>query len=384
MNTLRRHFQTTDWLLIIPILLVMGIGLITNFPMEGFSTDSLFFKQIIFTIIGTSILIFFSMNTYTTLKGPFISSILFLCSVAILGILLLFGQEINGAKSWFLLGPIALQPVEFVKIALIIVLARYFTSRHIHIHHIRHVLVSLTLAGIVFLLVFKQPDLGSSVILLTIWAGMIGISGVSKKHIIALLVCAIAGSLIAWQFIPQYQQERVLSFAAPLENLQSSGYTAYQSKIAIGSGRVFGKGIGAGTQSKLGFLPLYESDFVYSAFAEEWGFIGAIALLTLYTIIGWRLLHHATRGRTNFETLFAIGVFTFIFSHIVLHLGVNTGILPVTGITLPFMSYGGSHLIAECLAIAMVLGMAQLQISKSTMTTDYQQHTKNAHIAPMV
>ena len=364
MNTSLRHFQTVDWLLIIPILLVMGIGLITNFPMEGFSADSLFFKQLIFTIIGTGILLFFSMNTYTALKGPFVSPILFLSSIGVLGALLLFGQEINGAKSWFTFGSIALQPVEFVKIVLIIVLARYFTSRHIHIHHIRHVLVSLGLAGTMFLLVFKQPDLGSSVILLAIWAGMIGVSGVSKKHIIALLVCAIAGSLIAWQFMPQYQRERVLSFAAPLENLQSSGYTAYQSKIAIGSGEIFGKGIGAGTQSKLGFLPLYESDFVYSAFAEEWGFIGAIALLTLYTIIGWRLLYHATRGRTNFETLFAIGVCIFIFSHIVLHIGVNTGIFPVTGITLPFMSYGGSHLIAETLAIAMVLGMTRLQTGK--------------------
>lgn len=365
MNTLLKHFQTIDWLLIIPILLVMGIGLVTNFPMEGFSTNSLFFKQLIFTSIGTGILFFFSMYNYNILKGPFVSSILFLGGVGILGALLLFGQEINGAKSWFTIGPIALQPVEFVKIILIIVLARYFTSRHIHIHHIRHVLISLILSGIVFLLVLKQPDLGSSVILLTIWAGMIGISGVSKKHIIALLMCAIAGSLIAWQFMPQYQQERVLAFIAPLENLQSSGYTAYQSKIAIGSGRVFGKGIGAGTQSKLGFLPLYESDFVYSAFAEEWGFIGTIGLIILYAIIGWRLLYHAAHGRTNFETLFATGVFIFIFSHIVLHIGVNTGIFPVTGITLPFMSYGGSHLIAETIAIAMVLGMAQMQITKS-------------------
>ena len=182
-------------------------------------------------------------------------------------------------------------------------LARYFASRHIHIHHIRHVLISLGIAGTLFLLVFKQPDLGSSVIILAIWAGMIFVSGVSKKHIIALLVCAVAASFAVWQFMPHYQKDRVLSFIAPLENLQSSGYTAYQSKIAIGSGGVFGKGIGAGTQSKLGFLPLYESDFMYSAFAEEWGFVGTVLLIILYGIIGWRLLWHAAYGRTNFETL---------------------------------------------------------------------------------
>ena len=361
MNALVKHFQSIDWLLIVPIILVMSIGLITNFPMEGFTTDSLFFKQLLFSIIGVSVLLFFSTNTYTMLKGPFVSSILFLIGVGVLTALLLFAQEINGAKSWFVLGPVAIQPVEFVKIILIVVLARYFASRHIHIHHIRHVLISLILAVVVFLLVFKQPDLGSSVILLAIWAGMIFVSGVSKKHIVALLICAIGASLVAWQFMPQYQRERVLSFAAPLEDLQSSGYTAYQSKIAIGSGELFGKGIGAGTQSKLGFLPMYESDFVYSAFAEEWGFVGAILLFMLYAIIGWRLLWHAAYGRTNFETLFAIGVFIFIFAHIALHIGVTTGIFPVTGITLPFMSYGGSHLLAETLAIAMVLGMAKLQ-----------------------
>ncbi|MCY4576835.1 MAG: FtsW/RodA/SpoVE family cell cycle protein [Candidatus Kaiserbacteria bacterium] len=369
MGALAKHIRMVDWLLIVPILLVMSVGLVTNFPVEGFSSGSLFFKQLIFCGIGVGILFFFSMNTYTILKGPFVSSILFLVGVFLLVAVLLFGQEINGAKSWFLFGPIALQPVEFVKIILIVVLARYFASRHIHIHHIRHVLVSLVLAGTVFLLVFKQPDLGSSVILLAIWAGMIFVSGVSKKHIVVLLLCAVAGSLLAWQFMPDYQRQRVLSFAAPLENLQSSGYTAYQSKIAIGSGDLLGKGIGAGTQSKLGFLPLYESDFVYSAFAEEWGFVGVGLLFLLYAIIGWRLLWHAAYGRTNFETLFAIGVFVFLFSHIVLHVGVTTGIFPVTGITLPFMSYGGSHLIAETLAVAMVLGMSRLQVSGGLLSS---------------
>ena len=227
----------------VPIILIMSVGLITNFPAEGFSVGSLFFKQLVFSMIGVGIIIFFSIYTYSVLKGPFVSSLLFLCATLVLIALLVFAPEINGAKSWFIIGPIALQPVEFVKIVLIVVLARYFATRHIHIQHIRHVLMSLIMVGIPFLLVFKQPDLGSSVILIAIWAGMIFVSGVSKKHIIALLLCTVAGSLFAWQFMPDYQKERVLSFAAPLENLRSSGYTAYQSKIAIGSGEVFGKGL---------------------------------------------------------------------------------------------------------------------------------------------
>ena len=223
-------------------------------------------------------------------------------------------------------------------------------------------LISLIITGTLFLLVFKQPDLGSSVILIAIWAGMIFTSGVSKKHIIGLLLCATMAALLVWQFMPQYQRDRVTAFTAPLENLQTSGYTAYQSKVAIGSGRVFGRGIGEGTQSNLGFLPLSESDFVFSSFAEEWGLVGVIMLFLLYSVVGWRLLWYAAHGRTNFEILFAVGAFVFIFSHVLLHTGVNAGILPVTGITMPFMSYGGSHILAETLVIAMVLGMAQLRV----------------------
>lgn len=366
MKNILKQIQEIDWLLVTPVILIMVTGLITSFPAEGFSIESPFFKQAIFISIGICILFFGSINTHALVKGPFVSPILYIGAVTMLIALLLFAPEINGAKSWFVLGPIAMQPVEFVKIILIIVLAQYFATRHIHIHHIRHVVVSLALTAVLFLLVFKQPDLGSSIVLITIWAGMIFVSGVSKKHIVGLLICATIGSIAIWQFMPQYQRDRVRSFISPLENLQSSGYTAHQSKIAVGSGGMMGKGIGEGTQSKLGFLPLYESDFVFSAFAEEWGFIGTNILLLLYAIVGWRLLWHAAHGRTNFEALFAVGTFTLIFSHIVLHTGVNTGFLPVTGITMPFMSYGGSHIVAETLLIAMVLSMARLQSSGST------------------
>ncbi len=366
MNSLLKHLQTIDWLLVTPVILIMAIGLTTNFPLDGFSFDSLFFKQVIFVLLGIGIILFGSMNTYAVLKGPLVSLVLFLVSLVVLISLLLFAPEINGAHSWFIFfNVVAVQPVEFIKIFLIIILARYFATRHIHIRHLRHVAVSLGITLALFFLVFKQPDLGSSVIFLMIWGGMIFVSGVSKKHIAALILFAVLVAVIGWQFVPQYQQERVLAFISPLENLQSSGYTAHQSKIAIGSGELFGRGIGEGTQSKLGFLPLYESDFVFAAFAEEWGFAGVLVLFMLYIVIGWRLLIHAVQGRTNFEILCTIGVMVLIFSHVLLHIGVNSGIIPVTGITLPFMSYGGSHLLAEAIAIALVLGMAKMQFAGS-------------------
>ena len=365
MHAFLKHIHSLDWLLVVPVVLIMAAGLVTNIPVDGFSFDSLFFRQAVFVCIGIGIMLIFSMSTYTVLNGPFVSLFLFVLSVAVLAALLLFAPEINGARSWFSLGFVAVQPVEFVKIALIIILARYFAARHIRIQHIRHVAVSFGVTAVLFALVFLQPDLGSSAIVLAIWVGMIFVSGVSKRHTAGLLLFAALTVLVGWQFLPDYQRERVLTFTAPLENLQSSGYTAHQSKIAVGSGEVFGKGIGEGTQSKLGFLPLHESDFVFAAFAEEWGFLGVMALFTLFGIVGWRIFTHALRGRTNFEILFAVGVFVFIFSHVLLHVGVNVGIVPVTGITMPFMSYGGSHIIAESVVLALLLGMTRLQFAGS-------------------
>lgn len=359
MGTISEKARAIDWMLVVPIILIMAIGLITIFPIEGFS---LFFKQGLFVIAGIVVMLSGSLVNHGILKGPFVSLLLFLFGVVILVALLMFAPEINGAKSWFVLGPIAVQPVEIIKVILIIVLARYFATRHIHIRHIRHIMVSLALTGVFFFLVLKQPDLGSSVTLIAIWAGMLVISGVSKKHIAGLLALAVAVSAVGWQFMPQYQQDRVLAFITPLENLRSSGYTAHQAKIAIGSGGMFGKGIGEGTQSNLGFLPLHESDFIFAAFAEEWGFVGVVLLMLLYSVVGWRLLRNAMRSGTSFETLCIVGVFMLIFSHVLIHIGVNTGMIPVTGITLPFMSYGGSHMLVGSLAIAIVISMARKRI----------------------
>lgn len=359
MRALIRDIRRADWLLIAPVLLLMWCGLITNIPVGDIAVDSLVFKQVFFVILATGVILAGTAVDYLVLRGPLVPLILYLASVAALVALLLFAVEVNGAKSWFSVGPIAVQPVEMVKLVLILTLARFFVTRHTHL---RHVIISLFLTAILFFLVFVQPDLGSSVILIAIWVGIVFVSGVSKKHIIWLIVAATFSALVGWQFIPEYQKSRVLAFVTPLENLESTGYTTYQSKVAIGSGMLVGKGIGEGTQANMGFLPLYESDFVFAAFAEEWGFIGVVLLLLLYGVVGWRLLDHAVHGRTSFETLTIVGIFVFFFSHMVVHIGVNTGTLPVTGITLPFMSYGGSHLIAEALAIAIVVSMARRQL----------------------
>ena len=209
-----------------------------------------------------------------------------------------------------------------------------------------------------FLLVAIQPDFGSAIMFFLIWFGMVFVSGISKKHIIAVFLIGLVSTGIMWNFVfHEYQKQRILTFIHPLANIQGAGYNAFQATIAIGSGEWFGRGVGYGTQSRLNFLPEFQTDFIFAAFSEEWGFVGIILVFALYGVIFWRIARSAQRGASNFETLFALGVLFYFFAHFLLHVGINLGVLPVTGTTIPFMSYGGSHLLAEFLALGMLSGM---------------------------
>ncbi|MDD5318827.1 MAG: FtsW/RodA/SpoVE family cell cycle protein, partial [Candidatus Pacebacteria bacterium] len=203
-----------------------------------------------------------------------------------------------------------------------------------------------------------HPDFGSAITIFAIWLGMVLVSGISKKHIaIVFLVGAVAFAGL-WGFgFKQYQKDRILNFIHPLSNIQGTGYNAYQATVTVGSGQLIGKGIGYGTQSRLKFLPEYQTDFVFAAFAEEWGFIGVFILLILFGILIWRILANAVRGETNFEILFGVGLAIFFMTHLIINIGMNVGLLPVTGIPVPFMSYGGSHLVTECLGIGILMSM---------------------------
>jgi rod shape determining protein RodA len=187
---------------------------------------------------------------------------------------------------------------------------------------------------------------------------MVFASGISKKHIIAVLM---VGAILfggAWLYVLKpYQKDRIVNFVHPLANIRGSGYNAYQSTIAVGSGQIIGKGVGYGTQSRLNFLPEYQTDFIFAAFAEEWGFIGALFVIIFMSILIWRIFVNALAGATNFEMLFGIGLAVFFASHFIINIGMNIGILPVTGITVPFMSYGGTHLMTEFIGLGILMGM---------------------------
>jgi rod shape determining protein RodA len=190
------------------------------------------------------------------------------------------------------------------------------------------------------------------------------IAGISFRHVLVLLATAVLAFTLLWTLgFTTEQKERVTTFVNPVADLQGAGYNARQAMVAVGSGQLLGKGVGYGTQSRLSFLPEYETDFIFAAFAEEWGFVGILILLMLYGIIFWRIANLALSGETQFERLFGLGVFIYLLTHVIMHIGINLGLLPVTGTTLPFMSYGGSHLIIEFLALGILVGMQQYRRS---------------------
>lgn len=347
-----------DWLLTLFLLPVLGAGLVT---MKSFTEDTPFFShQLIW--ISVSFVIFFACSyiDFRFLKRTDVLVGLFGFFSFLLLMLFIMGHVSNGAKSWFSFGSVSFQPSDMMKLVLILMLAKYFSRRHVEIDNFKHIFISGIYALIPFLLIFLQPDFGGAMIIFFIWFGMTLVSGISKRHLLLVVGSGVIIFISLWLFaFHPYQKARIVNFINPLSNIHGSGYNVYQSTIAVGSGQIFGKGVGFGTQSRLKFLPEYQNDFIFSAFAEEWGFVGVIILFTLLALVVWRIFHIALLGATNFEILYGIGLAIYFVSHFIINIGMNIGIMPVTGITLPFMSYGGSHLITEFIGLGILMGMGR-------------------------
>lgn len=365
LDTLQKSIQTQkaktlfshiDWVLLISALFIVGAGILT---MNSFVGENYFFEnQIIWMTISVILFFVLSLIDFRFLRRTSVIVSLFVLSTLLLLLIFIFGDIVKGAQSRFDFGSFALQPSDPVKLVVIFLLAKYFSRRHIEIANIRHILVSGFYVFVIFILVLLQPDFGSAIIIALLWLGMVLVSGISKKHLLVVALLGAIGLFGMWSYVfKDYQKQRILTFIHPLTDIRGTGYNAYQSTIAVGSGQLFGKGVGYGTQSKLEFLPEYETDFIFAAFAEEWGFIGVLLLFILFSIVIWRILKSAMLGATNFEILFGLGLAILFISHIAVNIGMNIGLLPVTGTTLPFMSYGGSHLITEFIGLGILMGM---------------------------
>jgi rod shape determining protein RodA len=342
--------------LVITAILLGGIGLLSIYSSS--KGDFLNFKkQLIFFGIGVFLMIFLSFFDWRTLReDPHLILILyFLCLASLVG-LFFFAPEIRGTKSWYKLGPVSIDPIEFTKIALIILLAKYFSKRHIEMYRITHILISGLYILIPSFLILLQPDLGSVLILISLWLGVLILSGIKIRHFLILVLIFLLIFIFSWKtFLKDYQKERILSFIWPqTSDPLKIGWNQRQAKIAIGSGGIFGQGLFRGSQTQLGFLPEPQTDFIFAAIAEETGLIGVSILLFLFLILFWRIFKIAIFSRSNFAYLFASGLFLLFIIQISIHIGMNIGILPVIGIPLPLVSYGGSSLIANFLALGIL------------------------------
>ncbi len=371
MSLFFRRIANIDWVLFLAAIPLLGAGLITMKGLSpqvggllGESGDYYFTRQIIWIFLAFAVFFVCSFVDWRFLKSGGLLLALLIVNLALLAFLLVAGIATRGSSRWIHFASFSISPSDPVKLLLILILAKYFSRRHIEIANIKHILVSLTYAAVPAVLVFFQPDFGSSIIIGAIWLGMVLVSGISKKHLLFIILMAILIFAVSWFFILKpYQKNRVLTFLDPLSDPRGAGYNALQSMIAVGSGQIWGKGIGYGTQSRLEFLPEHQTDFIFAAFAEEWGFIGVLIIFTFLGIVAWRILINAFNGQSNFERLFGIGMAIFIVIQSAIHIGMNIGLLPITGIPLPFMSYGGSSLLTIFAGLGILMGMRRYSIN---------------------
>ena len=357
MKAFFNHLKKLDWILITAALLLVSIGLLSLYSSSlGKGDFSNFKKQLIFLGIGFFLLLLFSLFDYRILRNdPYLILILyFFCCLGLLG-LFFFAPEIRGVKSWYKIGPISLDPIEFTKIVLIILLAKYFSLRHVELYRIRHILFSGFYILVPGTLIFFQPDLGSVLIIVALWAAMLIVSGIRIRPFLILVLCGFLILFLTWSFlVKDYQKERVLSFVVPQFEPLGAGWSQAQAKIAIGSGGILGQGLGQGSQTQYGFLPEPQTDFIFAAIAEEAGLIGVSVIFLLFSILIWRVVRIAIASQSNFPRLFASGLGILLVLQIFINIGMNLGILPIIGIPLPLISYGGSSLIATCIGLGIL------------------------------
>lgn len=344
-----------DFVLILSVLTLVFFGLVM---MKSFNADDFFFRrQIVWLFLGLAVF----LTSAVLMDWSFLKTnsvfllILYLVLIFMLVFLIFIGRPVRGAASWLRIGGVSAEPVELVKPFVILILAKYFSKRHVAIARPIHLAISFAYAFVPMVLVVLQPDLGSAMVLGAIWLGMVLVGGIKLKHLLALFAIGAITALVFWNyFLLPYQKARIISFLNPAEDVSGRGYHAAQSVIAIGSGKLFGKGIGFGTQSRLEFLPEHEADFVFAAFAEEWGFVGVSILLFFFALVIWRILRAGIYGESNFEKFYAAGLAFFLSFQAGIHIGINAGALPITGLGMPFLSYGGSSLISLFLALGIL------------------------------
>lgn len=357
----RRLIQYFDWGLLCLTAMVAGMGLITLYSALNAGDQSaqslLFTKQLIWYGAGLIGMVASFLFSYKSIERW--GHVIYVISVGLLLCVIFFGKFVAGSKRWLILGPMSIQPSELAKIAVIVILSRYYAKQvNTNGFSIRELMTPVVLTLIPFALIVRQPDLGTAMVVGLIAASMTVFAKIEKRTFICLSAGAILAGPAAWLFLKGYQKQRILTFLDPNRDPLGAGYHIIQSKIAIGSGMLAGKGFLKGSQNALSFLPEHHTDFIFSVLAEEWGFIGALTVIMIFLlIIAWGL-NIAYGCRDPFGTILSVGITAMIAWQVFINIGMVMGLLPVVGVTLPFISYGGSSVITMMIGMGILMNVS--------------------------
>lgn len=350
-----------DLVLLSSVMLLVAVGLVSLYSISLNSGEyresmSLFARQSLFVLFGFLAMLFFSKINYHYFKSY--STALYLFSLILLVAVIFWGDTVRGTVGWLGIGPFNVQPVEIAKIGLVIFLAAYISRKKMELSEGSRIVVSFIVTAVFVFLVLRQPDFGSAMVLIAIWIGIIIFSGLSKKIFALLILAVFLTAFTSWFFLADYQKERLTSIIEPGKDPAGSGYNVIQSTIAIGSGGLAGKGIGYGSQSQLNFLPEKHNDFIFAVISEELGLAGSFFLLLVFAAFFYRLRAAALKAQDNFGYLIVSGFMSMFFAQFMVNIGMNIGIVPVAGISLPFVSYGGSFLLACFVSAGIILNIS--------------------------
>ncbi|MBW2060777.1 MAG: rod shape-determining protein RodA [Deltaproteobacteria bacterium] len=356
----RRLIQNFDWILLCLVLILAGLGILNLYSASsGFKIGGvpIYLKQIYWLSLGIPALLVMLIFDYHQLERA--AYLLFALGLVLLILVLFSGRAVSGAQRWLDLGVFSFQPSELVKLFVLAALARYFSRRdYPEGLRLRDLAVPMLLAGLPFLLILKQPDLGTALHLAIVCLSVILFLRVRWDALLILSSGVAAALPFIWSLLKAYQKQRIMTFLNPAKDPQGAGYHIIQSKIAVGSGQTWGKGFMKGTQSHLRFLPEQHTDFAFSVFAEEWGFVGAFVLLGLFFLFMIWGLRIVSRSQDRFGALLGVSLVLLIFWQVFFNLCMVIGLMPVVGIPLPFISYGGSSLVTIFIAIGLLLNIS--------------------------
>jgi rod shape determining protein RodA len=365
------YLRKYDWVMLGSVLAATAFGLVilysTSLPPQGDTSLTAlgatagdfgnFWKQVVFAAVGLTLALALPIIDYRHLAGA--SKVIYIFGAVLLASVLIFGRTVRGTTGWFGIGGLGIQPVELVKIILVIFLAKYFSDYARDRDALRPLIGSGLAFAVVFVLTAAQPDFGSAALLGIVWLAMLLIAGVKRKHLIAFIVLGAVVAAVGWTLLLQpYQRDRVLAFVSPSSDPLGRGYNVAQSVIAVGSGGLWGKGLGYGSQGQLRFLPERQTDFIFAVMAEELGFLGVAAVLLLFVAFFRQAYRLAAASRDDFTLFLILGISASLAVEMVINIGGNMRLLPVTGVTLPFLSYGGSSLISKFIAVGLLESVA--------------------------